>query len=70
VYLKNDKVKMKRKEEISVVNENFDKFRKVQQEHQGKYPGSDQNQQPGLNDREYNNQSNTDKSPGATGRDL
>ena len=53
-----------------MVNENFDKFRKVQQEHQGKYPGSDQNQQPGLNDREYNNQSNTDKSPGATGRDL
>ncbi|MEH7119847.1 hypothetical protein V7128_20860 [Neobacillus vireti] len=53
-----------------MVNENFDKFRKVQREHQGKYIGSDQNGQPGLNDRDYNNQSNTDKSPGATGRDL
>jgi len=53
-----------------MVNENFDKFRKVQQEHQGKYLGSDQNQQPGLNDRDYNNQSITDKSPGTTGRNL
>ncbi|WP_142384077.1 hypothetical protein [Neobacillus cucumis] len=53
-----------------VVNENFDKFRKVELKHQGTYIGSDKNQQPGLNDRDYNNQSNTDKSPGATGRDL
>ncbi|MBM7651898.1 hypothetical protein [Neobacillus cucumis] len=61
---------MKRKEEIIMVNENFDQFRKVELKHQGKYIGSDKNQQPGLNDPEYNNQSNTDKSPGATGRDL
>ncbi|WP_160722334.1 hypothetical protein [Bacillus sp. USDA818B3_A] len=53
-----------------MVNENFDKFREVELKHQGKYIGSDKNQQPGLNDREYNNQSNTDKSPGATGRNI
>ena len=53
-----------------MVNLNHDKFREVQKEHQGKYLGSDKNQQPGLNDPEYNNQSNTDKAPGATGRDL
>jgi hypothetical protein len=70
VYLKNDKVKRREKRRFSVVNENFDQFRKVELKHQGKYLGSDKNQQPGLNDREYNNQSNTDKSPGATGRDL
>jgi hypothetical protein len=53
-----------------VVNLNHDKFRQVQEQHQSKYLGSDKKQKPGLNDPEYNNQSNTDKSPGATGRDL
>ncbi|MEH7299323.1 hypothetical protein V7182_16465 [Neobacillus drentensis] len=53
-----------------MVNENFRKFRSVQQKHEGEYLGSDREQKPGLNDPEYNNQDNTDKSPGATGRDL
>lgn len=58
------------KEEIVMVNENFRKFRNVQQKHEGEYLGSDKEQKPGFNDPEYNNQDNTDKSPGATGRDL
>jgi hypothetical protein len=56
------------KEGKSVVNENFDKFNKTQHNHQGEYLGSDRKQMPGLNDADYNNQSNTDKSVGATGR--
>lgn len=51
-----------------MVNENFDKFNKTQHNHQGEYLGSDRKQMPGLNDADYNNQSNTDKSVGATGR--
>jgi hypothetical protein len=51
-----------------MVNENFDKFKKVQEAHQGEYLGSDRKQSRGLNDPEYNNQSDTDKSVGATGR--
>lgn len=55
-----------------MVNENFEKFREVQKKHQGVYIGAtNQNQQnPGLNDEEYNNQDDTDKSIGATGREL
>jgi hypothetical protein len=53
-----------------MVNENKERFNKVQEKHQGEYLGTDRNQMPGLNDRDYNNQSNTDKSPGATGRKI
>jgi hypothetical protein len=52
-----------------MVNENFNKFRKEQQDHQGVYLGGT-NQQRGKNDPEYNNQENTDKSVGATGRKV
>lgn len=51
-----------------MVNENFDKFRQVQRKHQAAYLGANRKQKPGLNDRDYNNQSITDKSPGAAGR--
>jgi hypothetical protein len=53
-----------------VVNENWDKFKKTQASHQGEYLGNGKNQKPGLNDAEYNNQDNTDKSVGATGSNL
>jgi hypothetical protein len=53
-----------------VVNENFDTFSKEQKEHQAVYLGGNKAQKQGLNDPEYNNQDNTDKSPGATGRDI
>ncbi|MGG3468123.1 hypothetical protein ABES02_11655 [Neobacillus pocheonensis] len=53
-----------------MVNENFYKFRQTQREHRAQYIGSGQPQKPGLNDEEYNNQKDTDKSPGATGRTL
>ncbi|MFP5112826.1 hypothetical protein ACSU64_10650 [Bacillaceae bacterium C204] len=53
-----------------MVNENFDKFKQEQKEHRAEYLGGNKNQKPGLNDAEYNNQDNTDKSPGAAGRDL
>jgi hypothetical protein len=52
-----------------MVNEDFEKFNKVQQQHQGEYLGTDRKQQPGLNDQEYNNQEITDKTIGATGRE-
>jgi hypothetical protein len=52
-----------------MVNENFNKFKKEQQEHQGVYLGG-ANQQHGVNDPEYNDQDNTDKSTGATGRTI
>jgi len=50
-----------------MVNENFNKFRKEQQEHQSVYLGG-ANRQRGKNDPEYNNQEITDKTVGATGR--
>lgn len=52
-----------------MVNENFERFNKVQQRHQGEYLGTDRNQTAGINDQEYNNQEIPDKSIGATGRD-
>ncbi|WP_423335899.1 hypothetical protein [Neobacillus sp. 19] len=57
-------------EAIEMVNYNFEKFRQEQREHKAEYIGSDKNKRPGLNDPEYNNQDNTDKSPGATGREI
>ena len=53
-----------------MVNEDFERFNKVQQKHQGEYLGTDRKQQPGLNDQGYNNQEITDKTIGATGRDT
>ncbi len=53
-----------------MVNENFDKFRLEQQKHTGAYLGGIQNQRERLNNEEYNNQADTDKSPGATGRSI
>jgi hypothetical protein len=52
-----------------LVNENWDEFNKIQQKHRASYLGNEK-QKPGLNDPEYNNQDNTDKSPGATGRTI
>ncbi|MEH7179051.1 hypothetical protein [Neobacillus vireti] len=52
-----------------MVNQNFNKFKKEQQEHQSPYLGGS-NQPPGINDPEYNNQENTDKAVGATGRNI
>lgn len=52
-----------------MVNEDFNKFRKEQQEHQSAYLGG-ANRQPGKNDPDYNNQEITDKSVGATGRSI
>lgn len=53
-----------------MVNENFEKFNEVQHQHQGAYLGTDRNQPPGKNDRQYNSQEITDKAIGATGREL
>jgi hypothetical protein len=60
---------LKRNEGIQMVNENFNKFRREQQEHPSVYLGG-ANKQRGKNDPEYNNQDNTDKSVGATGRSV
>lgn len=54
-----------------MVNQDFDKFKEVQESHQAEYIGSDKsNQKHGINDAEYNNRTDTDKSVGATGRIL
>ncbi|MCQ6274835.1 hypothetical protein JMM81_07605 [Bacillus sp. V3B] len=51
-----------------MVNENFDKFRKVQSTHKSEYLDGTQERSRNRNDSQYNNRSDTDKSPGATGR--
>lgn len=51
-----------------MVNQNFKKFSKLQQEHQSDYIGSDRPHKQTANDQDYNNNSDTDKSPGLTGR--
>lgn len=51
-----------------MVNENFYNFKWAQRK--GSYLGSDGRQKGVVNDESYNNQSDTDKSPGATGRKL
>ncbi|MCM3568178.1 hypothetical protein [Neobacillus mesonae] len=51
-----------------MINPDFDKFRQEQKKHEPDYLGTNQKQQRGRNDRDYNNQSITDQSPGATGR--
>jgi hypothetical protein len=55
-----------------MVNQNFKKFREVQERHKGVYIGgaNGEEQTPGVNDEDYNNPSNTDKSVGATGRKM
>jgi hypothetical protein len=51
-----------------VVNENFYSFKRSQRK--SSYLGSESRQKGVVNDESYNNQSDTDKSPGATGRKL
>lgn len=53
-----------------MVNENSQKFNQVQREHQGKYIGTNNVQKYGVTDPKYNNQKDTDKSVGTTGRNL
>jgi hypothetical protein len=49
-----------------MVNQNFEKFRKIQSEHKSEYLSGTQERD--RNDSQYNNRENTDKSPGVTGR--
>ncbi|MBL4954434.1 hypothetical protein JK635_19945 [Neobacillus sp. YIM B02564] len=51
-----------------MINPDFERFNQIQKKHQGEHLGTDRKQRAGLNDRDFNNQSITDKSPGATGR--
>jgi hypothetical protein len=53
-----------------MVNLNFDRFNKIQKQHKSTYIGTEDQYQKGKNDPNYNNQMNTDKHPGATGRDI
>ncbi|WP_409302370.1 hypothetical protein [Peribacillus sp. SCS-155] len=54
-----------------MVNVDKTKFNKIQQEHKSEYIGTrEQYPRRGKNDPGYNNQMNTDKHPGATGRDF
>ncbi len=50
-----------------MVNYNFEKFRKIQSQHKSEYGGA---RSRAGNKNAYNTQENTDKSPGATGRDF
>lgn len=51
-----------------MVNEKFETFNKVQKKHIGEYLGTVQRGTPRSNDESYNNQEDTDKAIGATGR--
>jgi hypothetical protein len=53
-----------------MVNQDFDKFRKLQKEHKSAYIGSDRPHEQTSNDKDFNNNSETDKAPGLTGRDI
>jgi hypothetical protein len=52
-----------------MVNTNFNKFKKIQQKHTSTYLGSNKDQKASINDENYNDQSNSDISVGATGKD-
>jgi hypothetical protein len=52
-----------------MVNTNFNKFKRIQQNHTSTYLGSNKEQKASVNDESYNDQSNSDISIGATGRD-
>ncbi|MRX71500.1 hypothetical protein GJU40_04835 [Bacillus lacus] len=55
-----------------MVNQDFDKFKKVQEEHKAKYVSGKYGSQTGeaLNHNPENNQSEPEDSPGAEGRTL
>lgn len=52
---------------LKLVNENFEKFRKAQRDHKSEYLAGTHNN--GRNKSSYNTQENTDKAPGATGKE-
>jgi len=52
-----------------MVNLDFDKFIKTQKKHEGQYLGGG-NQPEEINDEEYNNRGNSDKSVGTTGKKI
>ena len=51
-----------------MTNKNTDLFKKIQLAQKSEYIGGPQER--GLNDSDYNNGGNTDKSPGAEGRKV
>lgn len=54
-----------------MVNENFKKFSKAQEQHQSAYVSNNTADNSGsFNKSDYNSQENTDKSIGATGRKI
>ncbi|PLT33756.1 hypothetical protein [Bacillus sp. V5-8f] len=53
-----------------MVNMDFDKFNRIQKSHKSRYIGGVESEEQGVNDHRYNTNENTDKKPGATGRDI
>lgn len=54
----------------NMVDQDFDKFRNVQKKHRPTYLGvTNDEKKAAINDPEYNNQEDTDKSIGAIGRE-
>ncbi|WP_185806854.1 hypothetical protein [Bacillus sp. HMF5848] len=51
-----------------MVNTNFNKFREAQKRVDTHYLGEDKEQNRAKRKDDYNNQNDTDKAPGATGR--
>ncbi|MEK5174101.1 hypothetical protein NST63_12940 [Heyndrickxia sp. FSL W8-0496] len=51
-----------------MVNQDFEKFHKLQEQHKTTYLGKKTDQEQLNPDPNYNNQSNTDKAIGSTGR--
>lgn len=69
MYLKITKANKNLSGGLTMVNLDFDKFIKTQKKHEGQYLGGG-NQPQGINDEEYNNRGNSDKSVGTTGRKI
>ncbi|MGE8205778.1 hypothetical protein ACQKP0_14575 [Heyndrickxia sp. NPDC080065] len=53
-----------------MVNQDFEKFHQLQEKHKSSYLGKKSDQKQLNSDPDYNNQSDTDKVIGATGREV
>ncbi len=59
-----------KKEGFRMVNEDHKRFQEEQRDLKNRYIGDDHNNRTSGLDPKYNNGSNTDKSPGTTGRNI
>lgn len=63
-------MKTDKKEEYRMVNEDHKRFQEEQRDLKNRYIGDDHNNRAKGLDSTYNSGTNTDKAPGATGREI